>query len=204
MFRVITFLVSTFLPFGVTCHSQEKPVLKTTAELDYDLDYRMWYDKNGTFSAVAKFDGFRGEDTVRLRRKDNDKVIEVNIEILSPNDQELLERIRRDIELNAISKAQRNILRQFHLGFEKLVAARKRFGEEVEKIKNNESLLAAVRKRKLNDALNSYQQSLDGTKVNWHVVLDDVVSGSKQSATLRVHHLISDPFELRQSTSTLR
>ena len=67
----------------------------------YSTEYREWRDASGNFAVIAKFDRFLPADHVRLIRKNEDKPADVKIEILSPQDQELLNQIRKLIEKEA-------------------------------------------------------------------------------------------------------
>jgi len=64
---------------------------------EYDLDFREWSDATGKFSVIGKFDGL-GDGSIWIIRKDNQKRIEVKIEILAPDDAELVKHIKENMK----------------------------------------------------------------------------------------------------------
>ena len=98
--RIAIYDVSTFMPkLNVVASPVNQPVPRvvgtnptpakaapTTLPPQVEREFRVWKTADGAFSVEAQFVGKIG-DTVRLKRKDNDKVISVPLEKLGDADQ---------------------------------------------------------------------------------------------------------------------
>ncbi len=115
----------------------------------YETDFRTWSDASGNFSVSAKFDRFLQDGTVRLRRQNNEKLINVKIEILAPADRELLERIRKQIDAVLIDKKEKAAFAELTAGWEEAISARYDYLKEMHDVYADKDPTEAERQQRL-------------------------------------------------------
>ena len=131
-------------------------VFQDGSTFKYDTDFRTWSDASGNFSMSAKFDRFLSDGTVRLRREDNEKLINVKIEILAPDDRELLEKIRKQID-EIVSKREQIILAKREMasmafltdGWEEAVSQRRKYLSEMHEVYADDKLSEPQKQQRL-------------------------------------------------------
>ena len=134
-------------------------VFQDGSTFKYDTDFRTWSEASGNFSVSAKFDRFLGEGTVRLRREDNEKLINVKIEILAPDDRALLERIRKQIDAVLIDKKEKEAFAVLTEGWEEAISARYKYLTEMHEVYADEEATEAVKQQRLLAINEKYKKS---------------------------------------------
>lgn len=144
--------------------------------LEYDLDFRAWYSSDQKFSVVAKFERFLN-DKVRLRRKDTDRLIDIEIRILSPDDQALLQKIKKQLIANKASKKSDERLNLLRQGIEAYCIATMDFQAALAEIGKG-NFTSAVHDRQISEANRKFRSSLQGKLISWHIVIEDIEDNS--------------------------
>jgi hypothetical protein len=187
--------VCCLIVFCNVSYSQPSVDLTQSHSLEYDLDYRVWYDKSGVFSVTGKFESFQGE-LVRIRRKDNGKLVDVPIDKLSEADQQTIERIRQHLTLEAKKRVFANLV----MGLEDFYQAAKELANKSDAIRNDDSLTTALRAAMTEKAYQKFKSAISGKKLSWVVAIDDVMSASKGFVALQTSNVYEGSISARLSS----
>ena len=138
---------------------------------EYDLDFREWSDASGKFSVIGKFDGL-GDGSVWIIRKDNQKRIEVKIEILAPDDAELVKHIKENMK-----SVQQIYIDKIYEDLEKDTNQLLQLRDELEKLAADEKLEYEDRKAA---QLKLIKELWPSGKSSYPVVLTEKASARKR------------------------
>ena len=172
---------------------QQKVILKRHDIQDYDWVFRVWRDDSGEFEVLAKFHSFL-DDKVRIRRKDNGKLLTLAVKRFSMGDQDLLDRMRTDIETKARNKKQH--LDPFKMGILKFINASAVKYKAMVASGANGSLTTIQRKELQYSRWIAFRDEMDGQEFMWHVSVVDVLAVKGERVKMSVRDAFLSDFHL--------
>lgn len=170
---MIKFSVAVFacvaIALAYPAYAQSEVDLTEAKSLEYDLEFRVWKDASGQFSVTGKY---VSSDTtsVKIKRKDNGKLVEVAIAKLSLDDQSVVKRIVEHEQ--EVAKQQK--LDSYTHGIDKFVTKAETFRRSMEAIELDKSLTTALRNSQSAECYKTLYATLENDYIGWVVKVEDV------------------------------